>query len=94
MLDLMFDFLIDMLFFMPLIIKRRWELSKEWSGTAEKKEAHSVPTLSRFRYSVIFRTDKGKTKRLRMKKADFDRYLEGQRYQKKAGTYLPGPYLS
>lgn len=91
MLDLIFDFLLDALFFLPLILMRRCERRKEWSGTVEKKEAHKTPTLSRYRYSVIFRTDKGKTKRLRMKKADFDRYLEGRKYHKKSGSYLPDP---
>jgi hypothetical protein len=41
---------------------------------------------------VVFRTEEGKRKKLRMGKADFDLYQEGRRYTKKAGNYLPDPH--
>jgi len=95
MLDLLgfiFD-LFNLIFFPPLVIRRRWELPKKWLGIVEEKKTQSAPTLSRYKHTVVFRTDDRKMKRLRMKKADFDRYLVGKTYQKKAGTYLPEPYL-
>jgi len=93
MLDILFNFLGDLfLFIIP--VKRKMELSKAWAGTVEKKKVHPSPTLSPYRYSVVFLTDHGKRKRLRMKKEDFDLYQEGRRYVKKSGTNLPEPQSS
>jgi hypothetical protein len=93
MLDILINFLGDLLLFInPL--RKKMEISKTWSGTVEKKRVHSSPTLSPYRYSVVFLTDQGKRKRLRMKKEDFDLYLEGRRYTKKTGECLPGLQMS
>ena len=92
MLDFIVDFFIDLVIFLPILIKRKWEIPQAWSGTAEEKKAHRSPSLSRYKYSVVFRTDEGKRKKLRMGKADFGLYQEGRRYTKKAGVYLPDPH--
>ena len=89
MLDTIFD-LFDLLLVFQL--KRKWEIPQEWFGTVEKRKAGISPSLSRYRYSVVFRTEEGKRKKLRMGKADFDLYQEGRRYTKKAGDYLPDPH--
>jgi len=92
MLDIIFDVLSligDALLFLPSRLKRKREIRQEWSGTVEKKKARTTPSLSRYRYSVVFQTEEGKRKKLRMGKADFDLYQEGRRYTKKAGDYLP-----
>jgi hypothetical protein len=89
MLDIIFD-LFDLLLLFQL--KRKWEIPQEWSGTVEKKGTDITPSISRYRYSVVFRTEEGKRKKLRMGKADFDLYQEGRRYAKKAGDYLPDPH--
>lgn len=93
MLDLLIGMLGDLVLFV-FPVKRRMDLSKSWSGTVEKKTVRPSPSLSPYRYSVVFRTDGGKRKRLRMKKEDFDRYMEGGRYIKKSGEPLPVPRLS
>jgi hypothetical protein len=92
MLDLIFDFLFDLLLLLPFLLKRKWEIRQEWSGTVEKKKARTTPSIFRYRYSVVFQTEEGKRKKLRMGKADFDLYQEGRRYTKKAGDYLPDPH--
>jgi hypothetical protein len=91
MLDLVFDFLFDLLLFLPNLVKRKRDIPREWSGTVEKKKILTTRTPSQYRYSVVFRTEEGKRKKLRMGKADFDLYQEGRRYTKKAGVYLPDP---
>jgi hypothetical protein len=92
MLDLIFDSFFDLLLLLPFLLKRKWEIPQEWSGTVEKKKAHTIPSISRYRYSVVFQTEEGKRKKLRMGKGDFDLYQEGRRYTKKAGEYLPDPH--
>ncbi len=69
--------------------KRKNDRRKEWAGTAEAKRTW---TLSKHAYLVIFRTDDGQRKKVRMdKKEDFDSYEEGRRYVKRAGQDLPDP---
>jgi len=83
---LIFDVLECLLVFFPWS-KRKSDRRKEWSGTVEAKRTW---TLSKHAYLVIFRTDDGKKKRIRMDgKEDFDIYEVGRRYTKKAGQDLP-----
>jgi hypothetical protein len=92
MLDFIFDFLIDSLTLLPFLLKRRREITKEWFGTVEEKARAVRALLPRYRYTVVFRTEEGQRKKLRMGRADFDLYQEGRRYAKKAGDYLPDPH--
>jgi hypothetical protein len=95
MLDIIFDILSligDALLFLPSRLKRKREISQEWSGTVEEKS--TFPSLSRHRYSVVFQTLEGKRKKLRMEKADFELYQQGRIYTKKAGEYLPDPHTA
>ena len=89
MLDFIFYFLSD---FLPFLLKRKWEIRQEWSGTVEKKRARVSCSVSRYGYTVVFLTEEGKSKKLQMGKADFDLYQEGRRYTKRDGDYLPDPH--
>ena len=67
--------------------KRKRDRRNEWTGTVEAKRTW---TLSKHAYLVIFRTDDGQRKKVRMdRKEDFDVYEEGRRYIKRAGQDLP-----
>lgn len=86
----MFDFILASLedwFVLLLWFKRKKERRKEWTGTVEAKKTWA---LSKHAYLVVFRTDDGQRKKLRLDlKEGFDRYEEGRRYTKKAGNDLP-----
>jgi hypothetical protein len=86
MIDFILDVLGDLLALLPWS-KRRRDRRKEWSGTVEAKKTW---TLSKHAYLVIFRTDDGQRKKVRLdRKEDFDIFEEGRRYIKKAGEDLP-----
>jgi len=86
MIDFLLEFLGDLFVFFPGIGRKR-DRRKEWSGTVEAKKTW---TLSKHAYLVIFRTDDGQRKKVRLdRKEDFDSYEEGRRYIKKAGKDLP-----
>jgi len=86
MFDLILGILDDVFVLVPWVRRKR-ERRKEWSGTVEAKK---TLTLSRHAYLVIFRTDDGQRKKVRLdKKEDFEFYEEGRRYFKKAGEDLP-----
>jgi hypothetical protein len=88
MSSLIFDILDNLLVLVPWS-KRKSDRRKEWSGTVEGKRTW---TLSQHAYLVIFRTDDGQRKKVRMdSKEDFDIYEEGRRYIKRAGPDLPDP---
>jgi len=86
MIDLILSFFEDLVALLPWSIRKR-DRRKEWSGTVEAKRTWS---LSRHAYLVIFRTNDGQRKKVRLDwKEDFDLYEEGRRYTKKAGHDLP-----
>lgn len=86
MIDLILELLDDLFIFLPWVRRRR-DRRKEWSGTVEDKKTRAV---SKHAYLVIFRTDDGQRKKVRLdRKEDFDAYEEGRRYIKKAGEDLP-----
>jgi hypothetical protein len=76
MIDFILDVLDDLLAFLPWSMRKR-DRRKEWSGTVEAKKTW---TLSKHAYLVIFRTDDGQRKKVRLdRKEDFDIYEEGRR---------------
>jgi hypothetical protein len=86
MISFILDNLDSLLYLVPSIQRKR-ERRKEWTGTVEAKKTW---TLSKHAYLVIFRTDDGQRKKIRLdSKEDFDLYEEGRRYVKKAGDDLP-----
>lgn len=86
MIQFILSFLEGLLYLSPSI-KRKRDRRKEWSGTVEAKKTW---TLTKHAYLVIFRTDDGQRKKVRLdRKEDFDIYEEGRRYIKKAGEDLP-----
>jgi len=86
MIDLILELLGDWFVFLPWVRRKR-DRRKEWSGTVEAKKTW---TLTKHAYLVIFRTDDGQRKKVRLdRKEDFDIYEEGRRYIKKAGEDLP-----
>jgi hypothetical protein len=88
-LEILFDFFVDLLLILPFFLKRKRDTRLEWSGIVEEKKARVRHFLSKYAYTVIFRTDDGARKKLRMGKDAYDLYREGKRYIKTAGTYLP-----
>jgi len=86
MIDFILELLGDWFVFLPWVRRKR-DRRKEWSGTVEAKKTW---TLTKHAYLVIFRTDDGQRKKVRLdRKEDFDIYEEGRRYTKKAGEDLP-----
>jgi len=86
----MISFILDILEGLLLLAprhKRKRERSKEWTGAVEAKK---TAALSRHAYLVVFRTDDGQKKNVRLDRTeDFVLYEEGRRYTKKAGEDLP-----
>jgi len=88
MSSLILDILDILLVFFPWS-KRKRDRHEAWSGTVEAKKTR---VLSKHAYLVIFQTDDGQRKKVRLdKKEGFDIYEEGRRYLKRAGQDLPDP---
>ena len=80
MLDILFGFFFDFLFFRPFLMQRKKETRQEWSAIVEEKEPRTRHFFSKYADT---------RKKLRMGKDAYDLYREGKRYIKTAGTYLP-----
>jgi len=89
MLDILFGFFFDFLFFLPFLMQRKKETRQEWSAIVEEKKPRTRHFFSKYAYTVVFRMDDDTRKKLRMGKDAYDLYREGKRYIKTAGTYLP-----
>jgi len=86
MIDFILEVLDNLLVLLPWSMRKK-DRRREWKGTVEAKKTWS---LSKHAYLVIFRTEDGQRKKLRLdKKEDFDLYEEGRRYTKKAGEDMP-----
>jgi len=86
MIDFILDILGDLLALLPWSRRRR-DRRKEWSGTVEAKKTW---TLSKHAYLVIFRTDEGQRKKVRLdREEDFSLFEEGRRYTKRSGEDMP-----
>jgi len=91
MIDFILDILGDLLALLPWSRRRR-DRRKEWSGTVEAKKTW---TLSKHAYLVIFRTDEGQRKKVRLdREEDFSLFEEGRRYTKRAGEDMPDAKLA
>lgn len=85
LIDLVVEVLGDLLVLLPWNRKR--ERRTEWTGLVEAKKTGA---LSKHAFLVVFRTDDGKKKKVRLdRKEDFDVYEEGRKYLKRAGHVLP-----
>lgn len=62
MIDLILELLDDLFVFLPWIRRKR-DRRREWSGTVEAKKTW---TLAKHAYLVIFRTDDGQRKKVRL----------------------------
>jgi hypothetical protein len=86
MMDLILEFLDNLLVLLPWSMRKR-DRRREWTGTVEAKKTLA---LSKHAYLVIFRTDDGQRKKVRLdRREEFDLYEEGRRYTKKAGEDMP-----
>jgi hypothetical protein len=70
---------------------RSWNRKQEWFGVVIKNQRRRARSLSKYRYTVVFRTENGQPKRLRMGEWNASFYKLGWRYQKRRGEDFPDP---
>jgi hypothetical protein len=94
-LDFLFDtFLAFADFFVMVLIGwflRRWNRKQEWFGVVIKNKRRRARSPSKYRYTVVFRTEDGRRKRLRMGESYASSFKLGWRYRKRKGVDFPDP---
>ncbi len=70
-------------------LSRNRNRKQEWFGVVIKNKKRSAHSPSRYRYAVVFRTENGLRKRLRMDEWHASLYKLGWRYIKKRGEDFP-----
>jgi len=70
---------------------RSWNRKQEWFGVVIKNKKRSARSPSKYRYAVVFRTENGRRKRLRMDEWRASFYKLGWRYRKRRGEDFPDP---
>jgi hypothetical protein len=61
-----------------------------WEGLLFKKRRYEDYESGQTTYTLVFKTDEGKKRRIKIKsKAEFDKWIEGDRAIKTAGEFFP-----
>jgi hypothetical protein len=87
----MIDTLIELIIYAVFpYYKRKKRREEEWYGFVEEKKSRSDYVLLKNKYSVIFRTDHGQRRKIKVERQElFDKYEKGRRYHKKKGEDYP-----
>ncbi len=89
MIDALIELIIYALF--PYL-KRKKRREEEWYGFVEEKKIRSDSLLLKKKYSIVFRTDEGQNRKIKVEHQEiFDRYEKGRRYHKRKGEDYPDP---
>jgi hypothetical protein len=90
---MMIDYLIEIIIYAIFpYYKRKKRKEEEWHGFVEEKKSRSDYSLSKQKYSVVFRTSEGQKRKIKVDRHElFDKYAKGRRYHKKRGEYYPDP---
>lgn len=89
MIEELIEFLLYLIFPALKRKKRIIRKSEEWFGVVEKREVKSNYSTSKYECFVVFRTEEGESVKISVNEADYNKYEEGKRYQKKSGEDLP-----
>lgn len=89
----MIDALIELIIYAIFpYYKRKKRREEEWYGFVEEKKSRSDYFPSKHKYFVVFRTDEGQKRQIKVDRQElFDKYEKGRRYHKKKGEYYPDP---
>lgn len=90
MIDAILDFLVYGIF--PYL-KRKKRRAEEWFGVVEEKRLEGDFSLKKHKHVVIFRTNEGQKRKMKMKEELFNRYEKGKQYRKRRGEDYPEPVL-
>jgi hypothetical protein len=88
MIDALIEFIIYAIFPYYRRKKRRKE---EWYGVVEEKRIAGDFSLKKNAYVVVFRTNGGLKKKMKMNEELFNKYEKGKQYHKRSGEDYPDP---
>jgi len=84
--------LIEFLINMILPSRRRKKKREEdWYGVVEEKKIKSDYSVAKYRCVVVFRTEDGRTIKMKVNDELSNRYEKGRRYHKSRGEDFPEP---
>jgi hypothetical protein len=88
MLDAILEFLIYAIF--PYFKKKKRK-KEEWYGVVEEKRVEGDYSLKKHMHVVIFRTNEGLKRKMKMSEELFNKYEKGNQYRKQSGEDYPDP---
>jgi hypothetical protein len=88
MLDAILEFLIYAIF--PYFKKKKRK-KEEWYGVVEEKRVEGDYSLKKHMHVVIFRTNEGLKRKMKMSEELFNKYEKGKQYRKQSGEDYPDP---
>ncbi len=88
MFDAILEFLIYAIF--PYFKKKKRK-KEEWYGVIEEKRVEGDYSLKKHMHVVIFRTNEGLKRKMKMNEELFKKYEKGKQYHKRSGEDYPDP---
>ena len=64
----------------------------DWNGIVVEKKTKGDYSVGKYKCYVVFKTDEGKLKKIKMDETEFLNYELQKRYHKSPGNLFPHPY--
>lgn len=88
----MLDTILELIFYAIFpYFKKRKRKNEEWFGVVEEKRGEDDYSLKKHPYIVIFRTNEGFKRKMKVSQELFHKYEKGKQYHKKKGKDYPEP---
>jgi hypothetical protein len=71
--------------------RRKKKRAEDWYGVVEEKGMKSDYSIAKYRCFVVFRTEDGRTIKMKLTEENFNKYEQGRRYHKRRGEDFPEP---
>jgi hypothetical protein len=71
--------------------RRKKRRKEEWYGTVEEKRIEGDFSLKKQACVVVFRTNEGQKRKMKMSEELFNKYEKGKQYHKRSGEDYPDP---
>ncbi len=88
--EYIYSIILVVIIIIVVMISTKKKKQEIWKGTLEKKKENYVDEDSTQTYSLIFRTEQGKKKKMIISNRDtYDSWSVGDKVEKKQGEYYP-----
>ena len=88
----MFDFFLEFIIYTVFpYFKRKKRRGEEWFGVLREKRIEGDFSVKKHKHVVVFQTNEGQKRKMKVSEELFNSYEEGKQYRKRSGEDYPEP---